>query len=353
MTWHNAFCATARNQAQRARLVWVVLGVVMLLTGCTATRPTIKIGLLAPFEGVHRPLGYDVLYAVKLAVQERNAQGGVGGYGIELVALNDDGQAAHAERQVAALAADPGVVGVIGPWQTSTARAAGPAFARAGLPAVIAAALPDAGLLAAPGVFRLYAGDEVLGRTLATAVPSTAAWTIDGDTAGWPAALAQVLPPAGSGDQVVILTDGGESIARTLAGGLCQNSAVTCLAGPSAQEPVVPARAGAALTDLSWVSSLPVVDCGGQLAEFCASYRALAGRPPGPHAVLAYDATHLLLDAMDQAARTEAPQRQAVAAALAEGQRQGLVGKLTFDTTRSWAEAPAWLYHGAQDNLDR
>lgn len=327
--------------------------VAMLLAGCTGTRPTIKIGLLAPFEGVHRPLGYDVLYAVKLAVQERNAQGGVGGYGVELVALSDDGQAANAERQVLALAADPDVVGALGPWQSSTARAAGPAFARAGLPALLPAALPDAVLHAAPVVYRLYAGDAALSQALAAAAPAEAAWTVDGEVAGWSAALAQAFPPAETDATMVILAGEGESIARALSRGQCQDATVTCLAGPSAQEPVVPARAGTALADLTWVSSLPVVDCDGSQADFCASYTALAGRPPGPHALLAYDAAHLLLDAVAQAARTDRPQRQTVAAALASGWRQGLAGELAFDRTRSWLGAPTFLHRRAQDSLDR
>ncbi|QLQ08434.1 MAG: ABC transporter substrate-binding protein [Anaerolineae bacterium] len=95
--------------------LWVLVIAGIILTGCTATRPTVKIGLVAPFEGAQRALGYEVLYAVKLALQERNDQGGVGGFGIELVALSDDGQPANAVRQVQALAVDPGVVGVLGP----------------------------------------------------------------------------------------------------------------------------------------------------------------------------------------------------------------------------------------------
>lgn len=336
---------------QRLPRWWVVVFVGIMVTGCTSTRPTIKIGLLAPFEGVHRPLGYDVLYAVQLAIQERNAQGGVGGYDVELVALNDDGQPANAVRQVQALSTDPGVLGALGPWQTTTAQATAPVFADAGLPAVVPAALPDDVLQASPGVYRLYAGDDALAQTLAPAMPTGSAWTFDGDAAGWAAALERAVPGRETGTPVVVLTGDGESIARALTDARCRENGVICLAGPAAQEPVVAARAGSALTELTWVSSTPVVDCRHDLASFCAGYTALAGRPPGAYAILAYDATNVLLDAVAQAASTQPPQRQAVAAALAGVHRTGLNGTLAFDTARSWAQAPTVLHRGVDDSL--
>lgn len=338
--------------AQRLAGWWVVVIVGTLLAGCTATRPTVKIGLVAPFEGVHRPLGYAVLYGAQLALQERNAQGGAGGYGVELVALSDDGQAASAGRQAQALAADPGVVGVLGPWQTATAQAAAPLFAQAGLPAVVPAALPDQMLQASAGVYRLYGSDEALARRLMVSVPATSTWAFDGEAAGWPSTLAQVARNTAADPTVEVLTGDGESVARALTGGRCHDG-VVCVAGPAAQEPVVAARAGGAPGDLIWVSSLAPVDCHGALADFCAAYTALAGRPPDSYAVLAYDATNLLLDAIAQATSTGAPQRQSVAAALGQVQRPGLQGTLAFDDRRSWAEAPTFLYRRTEESLVR
>ena len=63
----------------------------LLLAACSlsgSVKPTVKIGLAAPFEGLYRDLGYEALHAVRLAVRERNAEGGVGQcYLVELVAL--------------------------------------------------------------------------------------------------------------------------------------------------------------------------------------------------------------------------------------------------------------------------
>jgi hypothetical protein len=97
--------------------------------------PTVKIGLSAPFEGRFRDEGYEALYAVRLAVRERNAAGGVGErYLVELVALNDLNEPQEAVIQAHKMAIDPGVLGVIGGWSSDTASAAGPVYERLDLP---------------------------------------------------------------------------------------------------------------------------------------------------------------------------------------------------------------------------
>ena len=106
---------------------WVGLSV-LLLAACSgpgSVKPTVKIGLSAPFEGLYRDLGYEALYAVRLAVRERNAEGGLGGrYLVELVALNDLNEAKTAVEQARKMAVDPGVMGVLGGLSAETALAA-------------------------------------------------------------------------------------------------------------------------------------------------------------------------------------------------------------------------------------
>jgi ABC-type branched-subunit amino acid transport system substrate-binding protein len=61
-----------------------------VLTACVPALPrVIKIGLAAPFEGRYRSIGYDAIYAARLAVREINAAGGVNGWQLELVAYDD------------------------------------------------------------------------------------------------------------------------------------------------------------------------------------------------------------------------------------------------------------------------
>jgi ABC-type branched-subunit amino acid transport system substrate-binding protein len=104
------------------------------LAGCAfpgSVKPTVKIGLSAPFEGRYRELGYDVLYAVRLAVRQRNEAGGIGRrFLVELVALNDFDEPAEAILQAREMGVDPGVLGVLGGWSPDTARAAAPEYER-------------------------------------------------------------------------------------------------------------------------------------------------------------------------------------------------------------------------------
>lgn len=113
----------------------------LFASGCAMpgdAAPILKIGLIAPFEGVGRPLGYAVLPAVKEAVAEANANGKLGRHRVLVVAFNDNLSAPSAAAQAQALALDPEVLAVIGPWTAETATAAAPILAAAGLPQLAA-----------------------------------------------------------------------------------------------------------------------------------------------------------------------------------------------------------------------
>jgi hypothetical protein len=99
----------------------------LLLSACAvpgSTQPVLKLGLLAPFEGELRHQGYQRLYGVKLALQEANLSGGVAGYKIELVALNDYNDPLEATAQAKEIMLDPAIQAVIGPWDADVYQAA-------------------------------------------------------------------------------------------------------------------------------------------------------------------------------------------------------------------------------------
>ena len=100
--------------------------------------PVVKIGVIAPFEGAGRPLGYAVLPAIKAAVAEANANGDLGRYRVVVVAFNDDLHGPTAAAQAQVLALDPEVLAVVGPWSAETAATAEPILAEAGLPLLAA-----------------------------------------------------------------------------------------------------------------------------------------------------------------------------------------------------------------------
>lgn len=99
-----------------------------LVTSCQSVDPVVKIGLVAPFEGRQREVGYDVLYSARLAVREINEAGGIGGKRVALVALDDGGRDEFAQATAQSLAIDPGVVAVVGHWQSGTTAAAQPVY---------------------------------------------------------------------------------------------------------------------------------------------------------------------------------------------------------------------------------
>jgi ABC-type branched-subunit amino acid transport system substrate-binding protein len=113
-----------------ARLLLPVLALVLLLAGCAAhnAAPVIKLGVIAPFEGAGRPLGYAVLPAIKEVVREANDRSAFGPYRVTVVAFNDDLDPAIAAAQAEALALDPDVLAVIGPFTHTTVEAAAPVF---------------------------------------------------------------------------------------------------------------------------------------------------------------------------------------------------------------------------------
>ncbi len=163
--------AAVKRRAWRA--VGVALALLCLLpaTGCRAVPATLKVGLVAPFEGRWRDVGYDAIYAARLAVRELNESGGIDGYRVELVALDDGGDARLAAEAAATLATDPQVLVALGHWLPETTAAAAPVYAAASLALLPLGAPPldESDPARLPAAFRdAYAGvspfDEVAGR---------------------------------------------------------------------------------------------------------------------------------------------------------------------------------------------
>jgi ABC-type branched-subunit amino acid transport system substrate-binding protein len=81
-------------------------------------------------------------------------------------------------------------------------------------------------------------------------------------------------------------------------------------------------------------------------AIFAAAYQRVSnGLPPGPLAAPAYEATWVLLEALQRdIAAHRAPTREGIVAALPSTSREGLLGLIAFDADRSWSDAPLYSY---------
>ncbi|GIV77236.1 MAG: hypothetical protein KatS3mg050_1630 [Litorilinea sp.] len=103
-------------------LIWlwcILLGASLWLGSCRSIRPMVKIGLLAPFEGLYRQSGYEALAAMRAAIQDTP----VPHLDILPLALNDMAEPHHARRAAEKLLVDPAVQAVVGPLDPATWRA--------------------------------------------------------------------------------------------------------------------------------------------------------------------------------------------------------------------------------------
>ncbi len=119
-----------------AKLLLLIAGALLgvaTMTGCASVKPVIKVGLVAPFEGRHRAVGYDAIYSARLAVREINADGGIGGHRVALVALDDRGDPRLARQAAATLAVDPAVVAVAGHFLADTTDSAADIYTNEGM----------------------------------------------------------------------------------------------------------------------------------------------------------------------------------------------------------------------------
>lgn len=105
-----------RGKGQGARLNFpapLLLATLLfaLLPACSSIRPVVKIGLIAPFEGLYRRTGYAALAAMRVAIAEAPANG------IDLlpVALDDANDPAKTQRALQKLQVDPSVRALVGP----------------------------------------------------------------------------------------------------------------------------------------------------------------------------------------------------------------------------------------------
>jgi branched-chain amino acid transport system substrate-binding protein len=338
----------------------------LLVVGCAglgSTRPVVKIGLVAPFEGLHRHLGYDVLYAVKLAVRERNAAGGVSGHKVELVALDDGNDPAQSPLQARKMIVDADVMGVIGHFSDETALAALDEYHRAGLALITPVAANAVTERGYPEVFRLYARNDRLGveaarhaveelgmRRLAilrgrddladaflqTAEQLGATVVLDAD-ADFTFHVSRFTSA-----ELIFFSGGAIEGAELIAGARGAGIEATFMGGSGLDSPLLVQIGGEAVRGTLYITAAPRINDG----DFVAGYQALAGRLPGPQAIMAYDATRVLLEALARAIEAQgSPARDVVIAELSTLQNYpGLIGSITFDDKGDLVEPRTYIY---------
>jgi branched-chain amino acid transport system substrate-binding protein len=124
----------------------LALGAVMVLSACNTgpgasggggQKGTLKLGVSLPLSGGAAADGQPTLKGAKLAADQANAKGGIGGYKIEVMPLDHAVNGKYNEQQAAqdmqTFVADAAVVGVVGPYNSAVAKVQIPISNEAGL----------------------------------------------------------------------------------------------------------------------------------------------------------------------------------------------------------------------------
>ncbi|MCY4072507.1 MAG: hypothetical protein OXG60_14535 [Chloroflexi bacterium] len=93
---------------------WIVLTVQLAACGLLQPMEIRKIALLAPFEGQYRELGYNALYALRLAMSEAGLDN------VQLLPVDDGGDVNSASRRMRALNLDSAVDAIIALGEAAT-----------------------------------------------------------------------------------------------------------------------------------------------------------------------------------------------------------------------------------------
>lgn len=350
----------------------------LLLAACAfpgTVRPTVKIGLVAPFEGRYRYVGYDVIYAVQLAFVDANRDGGVAGYGVELVAYDDGANPDMAVEQAQKLDVDPAVISAIGHFREDTTAAAIDTYIEAGIPLVTPAVLSRDATAGRRSVYRLGPATErlanaLLGRASRLAPPGEFALIgqsgslepalqraarqhtgeelpiVSAGVPGWerevlnrdPSVLFCDLDPVRAGEVVSVLRE------RGWAGHV--------LGGPALAPSDFVAVAGQTATGVVFVTPWPFPIDVPEGEAFIAAYRGVSnGVEPGPLALPAYEASRTLLEVLEKAGAGGELTRERVRAAMSHAKRQGVLGNLTIYGDHEWSDLGLYWYRIGPDGV--
>ena len=320
--------------ARPFRLVGI-LSLALFLSACVPigdTAPVVKIGLIAPFEGLGRPLGYAILPEIRSALDDANTDGSLGAYRVALVALNDELYGAEAEAQARALALDPEVVAVLGPWTGSTLEMATPILASEGIavigsgPIAASAGLSNvcpgtdalAGAMlarAATGEIIIVGPENALAAALSANAPRATRWPSD-----------QTIAETPGSTVVVIHTGEAEAAARDLRAWRAAGWRGTMIGGPDMAQ--------------SWFGDLAGSSAEGSLALVCGP---VSEESQSHQLQAAQQAVTVVVHALASAVEdTGEPSRTAVAQALAERPLEAQAHWLhyTDDDWRAAEDAP-------------
>jgi len=343
--------------------------VAFLMSGCYTLQDLlpkplpgiIKVGLVAPFEGSYRYVGYDAVWAARLAVREINAAGGIDGWQLELVAYDDRGDAALAAQTAGNLIIDPDIVAVIGHYRPETSASAGAIYADAGLPNLVIgdATLPSATAWhLAPPPARVA---EAMGLVGLASNPETAGVWTDAQAPEAPAEPLRaylvdhaLTPVAGDEAEVVFSFLGPVDAASRLADLRAAGWKGRIVGTEELASVAFLAAGGDVVTGAQFVTPYPMPQDLPDTQAWIEAYRAMGPHVPnpGPYALPTYEAVYLVAAALPSVLEDASPPaRRALGQALDDVARSGRLGEIRWDAGRYWKLMPLYYYRWTEERV--
>lgn len=155
--------------ARRTAMVAVALAAAAFLGACSRVPDTVKIGVGQPLSGPLAPLGRDLVNGVQMAVDEINAAGGVRirGKAVQLeVVTADDKANPEAGKEAAQALVDAGVLVAVAHLNSGVSIPTAPIYAQAGIPQLAISTKPDYTRQGLPTTLRLVANDDLQSRAI-------------------------------------------------------------------------------------------------------------------------------------------------------------------------------------------
>ena len=297
---------------------------------------TVKIATQSPLSGGQAALGEGIKLGTQLAVEKFKGNLEKAGWKVELVPFDDQAKPDVGVANAKNIIADKDILGVIGHLNSGVAIPSSEVYKEVNLtmisPANTNPTVTDRGY---PNIYRVCGRDDVQGvvgsEFAHSALKSKTAYVIhDKTTYGQGVAEFFKADAEKKGIKAKFLgPDGLDSSDLTkIAGKTVVGMHYTSVAGP--------------------VSVYP------QAKQFADEYKKKFGKNPEPFAAQAYDATAILLKAIEASAKGgKAPTRDSVTAAVRDVKHTGITGSVEFDAKGDPKKALYFVLQVASDNPEK
>ena len=332
-------------------------------SGGSSGSQTYKIGFIGALSGANAQLGINERNGAELAVDEANASGKFK-FKITLEAADSEGDPAKAPAAAQQLISDSQVIATVGPAFSGESEAVNPTFCSANPPMPIVTASASKGTLGTHGWkcwHRIVPNDNVEGTQGADWLARTGAKKVFvlNDLSAYGQGVANTMAHELRAKGVAVITKGVDGtttknynpIAQTIAasgadamfyGGYDAQAALLAKAlvtagfkgrtvtGNGGKSSVFTKNAGPAGNGWYFTCGCQDATTAPSAKAFAAAYQSKFHTPPSTYSPEAYDATNLIIDAINKASASGPATRVSVLSALNTEDFQGITTKIQF-----------------------